>query len=477
MVAPPDWKERVVAMFGQHFWHPFSEPHRELWDWAEAIDPDTSPRPFVAIWPRGRGKSTNAEAIAADLGARRQRSYCMYVCGTQDQADKHVGTVARMLESDSVARYFPEVGQPKVGKNGNRQWNRKIVTTASGYTIEAVGLNKAVRGQKIDWARPDLIVLDDIDEEHDSELVIKKKIQTMTGSVFPAGASNVAILFVQNLIHSASIASMLAKPPYETGAAEFLMNRIISGPFPAVYDLEYEKQIDDGLVQWKITGGFSEWEGFGLDVCEAELNRDGPRSFLTESQHEVDTENPNALWTYDTIDTFRVTPVSVPDLKRIVVGVDPPGGATECGIVVAGLARNGHGYVLFDGSLQASPGVWGQTVVDLYNNWEADRVAGEANFGGDMVENTVRTAVGGQKVAYTAVRASRGKEVRAEPIASLYERGLVHHAGTFSRLEKEMVQWEPGDSKSPNRMDALVWALTELMVGPQYGPPKVTRYA
>jgi len=144
--APPDWQERVIAMFGQHFWCPFSDPHRELWEWSDAIAPDTSPRPFVAIWPRGRGKSTNAEAIAADLGARRQRNYCMYVCGTQDQADKHVGTVARMLESETVTRYFPEVGKPKVGKNGNRQWNRKIVTTASGYTIEAVGLNKAVRG-------------------------------------------------------------------------------------------------------------------------------------------------------------------------------------------------------------------------------------------------------------------------------------------------------------------------------------------
>jgi len=257
---------------------------------------------------------------------------------------------------------------------------------------------------------------------------------------------------------------MLARPPYETGAAEFLMNRIISGPFPAVYDLEYEKQIDDGLVQWKITGGFSEWEGFGLDVCEAELNRDGPRSFLTESQHEVDTENPNALWTYDLIDAFRVAPVDVPDLKRIVVGVDPPGGATECGIVVAGVSEIGHGYVLFDGSLQASPAVWGLTAVDLYSDYAADRIVGEANYGGDMVENTIRSVAGGRSVAYTAVRATRGKIVRAEPVAALYERGLVHHAGTFIKLEKEMVQWEPGDPESPNRMDALVWALTNLMV-------------
>jgi reverse gyrase len=165
---PKGWNERIPALFGRYFWFPFSAPHDDLWTWEDGITLESSPRPFVAIWPRGRGKSTTTEAVVADVAIRGVRTYCLYVCATQDQADKHVATIARMLESDSVARYAPNVGNPKVSQNGNRTWNRKMVTTATGFTVEAIGLDKAVRGQKIDWARPDLIVFDDIDEKHDS---------------------------------------------------------------------------------------------------------------------------------------------------------------------------------------------------------------------------------------------------------------------------------------------------------------------
>src|SRR5690606_10318737 len=110
--------------------------------------------------------------------------------------------IARMLESDEVAKHYRNVGKPRVGKNGSRSWNRRTVTTASGFTVEAIGLNKAVRGQKIDWARPDLIILDDIDEKHDTELTTTKKAQVITDSILPAGSANCAVLFVQNLIHA-----------------------------------------------------------------------------------------------------------------------------------------------------------------------------------------------------------------------------------------------------------------------------------
>jgi len=145
--------------------------------------------------------------------------------------------------------------------------------------------------------------------------------------------------------------------------------------------------------------------------------------------------------------------------------------------VIAGVAYNGHGYVLSDDSLQAAPSVWGRTVVDAYNKWSADRVVGEANYGGDMVENTIRAVEGGYTVAYKTVTATRGKKRRAEPVSALYERGLVHHVGTFATLEDEMCTWTEDENWSPNRLDALVWALTELMVGPQYGPATASRYA
>lgn len=177
-------------------------------------------------------------------------------------------------------------------------------------------------------------------------------------------------------------------------------------------------------------------------------------------------DDPAALWSRGIIDHIT----KHPPLLRIVVGVDPPGKAdgAECGIVAAGVGQwkgEKHAYVIDDRSLQGSPGTWGSEVVATYNRNEADRVIGEVNFGGDMVEHTIRTVDDGEDVAYKSVRASRGKAVRAEPIVALYEKGRVHHVGSFETMEDECCNWVPGSGMaSPNRVDALVWALTELMI-------------
>lgn len=178
-------------------------------------------------------------------------------------------------------------------------------------------------------------------------------------------------------------------------------------------------------------------------------------------------DSPNALWMRETLEASRVT--SHPDLDRVVVGVDPPGSAAgaECGIVAAGTARLGdeiHGYVIADDSRRGSPAEWGGQCVATYNRMRAGKIVAEKNFGGDMVGSTIETAEGGKDVVFELVWASRGKKVRAEPIAALYERGLIHHVGTFGALEDEYCTWVPGD-KSPNRLDGAVWALTELMLG------------
>ena len=185
-------------------------------------------------------------------------------------------------------------------------------------------------------------------------------------------------------------------------------------------------------------------------------------AYRQEIEAEDMDEAPGALWTRATIEQNRMA--THPDLVRIVVGVDPPGGATECGIIIAGRDRDDHLYVIGDSSLQASPDTWGAAVVKAYDRHSADRVLGEKNFGGDMVESTIKLAAKsrGLSVSYKAVTASRGKAVRAEPIAAQYEQGKVHHVGRFDRLEDEMTMWEPGGPHSPNRMDALVWALTEI---------------
>lgn len=174
-------------------------------------------------------------------------------------------------------------------------------------------------------------------------------------------------------------------------------------------------------------------------------------------------EAPGALWTRQILDTNRVR--QMPNLTRLIIGVDPPGGATECGIVIAGLGADGHGYVLDDQSLRGSPETWSKVVVDNYHDWEADRIVAEINFGGDMVKHTLKTAQNAEENMFKLVRASRGKAVRAEPIAALYERGKVHHVGRFTALEDELCMWLPNTGlPSPNRLDAMVWALSELML-------------
>lgn len=169
------------------------------------------------------------------------------------------------------------------------------------------------------------------------------------------------------------------------------------------------------------------------------------------------------------IDSLRVA--VAPQMQRIVVAVDPSGtrgdgGGDDIGIVVAGLGIDGHGYVLVDGTCQLSPEGWGRRAVDLYHRHSADRIVAERNFGGDMVRFTVATA--DKNAAFKEVVASRGKVVRAEPVSALYEQGRVHHVGQFPDLEDQMCNFTPsgyvGDG-SPDRADALVWALTELMLG------------
>ena len=171
-----------------------------------------------------------------------------------------------------------------------------------------------------------------------------------------------------------------------------------------------------------------------------------------------------ALWNLDMINRNRV--VNVPELRRIVVGVDPAvtsnAASDATGIVVAGQGGNGDFYILDDASCEkASPYEWARAVIDKYREYQADRVIGEVNNGGDLIEMNLRNV--DRTVSFRAVRASRGKFTRAEPVAALYEQGKVHHAGTFQKLEDEMCSYNPATAlKSPDRMDALVWAITEL---------------
>lgn len=199
----------------------------------------------------------------------------------------------------------------------------------------------------------------------------------------------------------------------------------------------------------------------------------GTRLGRQELEAEILDDVPGALWTRAMLDTLRVR--EAPQMQRVVVAVDPSGTDGEddgdsIGIVVAGKGMDGHAYVLADRTISASPEGWGRRAVEAYGEFKADRIVGEKNFGGDMVRFVIQTA--NRTVAYKDVNASRGKAVRSEPIAALYEQSRVHHVGGLPELEDQLCGFTAsgyvGDG-SPDRADALVWALTELMLGPSYG--------
>jgi len=184
---------------------------------------------------------------------------------------------------------------------------------------------------------------------------------------------------------------------------------------------------------------------------------------------EIIDAHPGALWSHD--DFAYVD--EAPDLRRVVVGVDPSGGGDDIGICAAGIANDGRGYVLSDDTMNGSPNAWATQVKRTYERHQADLIVAERNFGGDMVASNIRSV--NDSLPVEMVNASRGKQQRAEPVQNLYEQGRILHVGTLPSLEDEATQWDPEESDwSPNRLDALVWALTELMLGSTKAPRILT---
>jgi len=198
---------------------------------------------------------------------------------------------------------------------------------------------------------------------------------------------------------------------------------------------------------------------------------EGTRLGKQEIYAEMLDDVPGAMWTREKLDELRIHANQVPPLRRIVIAIDPAmtsgEDADETGIIAAGLGYDGHGYVLQDTSGVLQPNEWATLACRMYAALGGDRIIGETNNGGDMIENTIRAV--NSNVAYKGVHASRGKAIRAEPISALYEQGRVHHVGGFSQLEDQMCAFTQDFDRStagysPDRLDAMVWALTELML-------------
>lgn len=197
---------------------------------------------------------------------------------------------------------------------------------------------------------------------------------------------------------------------------------------------------------------------------------EGTRLGRQEIYAEILDDMPGALWNMDTINSSRWFEPP-PPMRRVVIGVDPSMSSAEggamCGIVAVGKTHDGHGHVLEDASVRGSPDEWAKEVVACYRRHRADRVVGEVNQGGDLVEKILRTV--DPNIPFTAVRATRGKYVRAEPVAAMYEQGRIHHHGVFEELERQMCLMTPDFDPdkmgfSPDNLDAAVWAAHSLFL-------------
>jgi phage terminase large subunit-like protein len=205
---------------------------------------------------------------------------------------------------------------------------------------------------------------------------------------------------------------------------------------------------------------------------------EGTRIGRQELEAEILDDVEGALWKIDLIDSNRINPKNAPEMKYIAIGVDPAGSANgdEIGIVAAGIDNNGYGYVLADSSLCGTPNQWASEVIRLYKYLGANEIVVETNYGGEMATNTIRTVDKDRVAKITAVRAGVNKAARAQPIVSLYEQGMIKHVGVFPKLENQQCTWSPLESKkSPDRIDALVWAMTRLDIKNLKGSPMLRR--
>lgn len=207
-------------------------------------------------------------------------------------------------------------------------------------------------------------------------------------------------------------------------------------------------------------------------VAQMRARYEGTRLGRQELGGELIEDVEGALWSRKVLDACRVD--DHPDLTVVVVAVDPAAtsgvDADDTGIIVAGLGEDGDAYVLADRTCHLAPEGWGQRAVRAHHSHDADRIVAEVNNGGEMVESVIRTV--DASVPFKAVHASRGKQTRAEPVAALFgappkRPPRVHLVGGFPELEDQLCTWVPGDAKSPDRLDALTWAITDLMLGKQ----------
>ncbi len=285
-----DWRTWLRAVGPKTFTGSFAPFHAEFWDWywglaerrrkGEPLGENESV--FLAIWARGMGKSSHVEWAAIAEGALTGKGYVLYVSGTQALAEGHVAAIRERIEGENVARYYPHLANPQVGKHGNQYgWRQDFLRTRGGWAIRPIGLDVGVRGGRVGDVRPSLVVFDDIDDHSDSPLVVQNKLETIARSIIPAGTKDTIILGAQNLIHRNSIFNQIVER-----RTSVLSRRAVSGPFPAFEGLRIEPRQTESGQRNVIVEGRATWADIDLAACQKFLDDSGLEAFLAEYQHD-----------------------------------------------------------------------------------------------------------------------------------------------------------------------------------------------
>lgn len=463
------WAQNLLELFPSFFLGPdgkvipFAHFHAGFWRHIYSITKEERPEPDVEIWSRGTGKSTNGEMACVDLGARDIRKYALYVCGTQDQADDHVQNIGGLLERKTVADKYPLMSERLLSKFGySRGWKVNRLRTAQGFIVDAIGLDKAMRGARLEEYRPDLIVFDDIDSDTDTPKAIQKKIQAITRKIIPAGAHNVAIIFLQNLIHANSIASQLVK-----GTADFLLRRKVSGPYPAIEDLTYQK-VEGNKV--RVTGGRPLWQGLDLDRFQSMMDDSGFNATMVECQHETQMAHGmflNEVWNKS---IHVIKPFEIPRNWRIDRSFD--WGSAKPYANGWWAESDGETPVEWhDGKLRWFPKGTLFLIRELYGCEKNPIKPGEVipNKG---VRHSAKTIA--QNILDVEVEVYWGDRVKDGPAdSSIFDAEDEDSDSIFDRMKNAGVTWEKANKKPGSRVDSaskIVEMLEAVKSFPMEGP-------
>jgi phage terminase large subunit-like protein len=441
----------------------FADFHLELLDWIFSLQRGIALDPFVAIWARGSAKSSFAEFSCARINAMKTRKYIVYIAATQDRADDHLQNISSMLESKVYGKYYPDAASRRLSKYGSSKgWRRNRLMTGSGLTIDALGLDVSVRGAKIDEDRPDFFILDDVDDVEDSIKETESKLITITKKILPAGSPDVTILAVQNLILETGVFAHLIDNP------QFLTNRILSGPIPALNNLVYEITSDGAIIKQ----GNPTWNYMSLERCQQEVDKSGITAFLTEFQHDVNAGQSglfkDVIFKYCNIE-------DVPDLVKVVTWCDPAvtdnDHSDAHGIQIDGVAEDGKIYRLYSWEQKASPVEVLTRAINMSIKYKSYHVGVETNQGGSLFEELYYRVLEDLKIsdripfAEEKATVSTGNKVhRATVMLGAYERGEIIHVindeNTHEILEKALRRFP--DKKPFDLVDASYWSFQDI---------------